>query len=771
MKRIVLAYLTAATIGCGGGTPRDAGSEAPATDVPVDGAPDVPVDSAPDVPVDGAPDVVTPQIRCGDEGLLSMNDKRLIDVFVAVPGIIVVQEDAILLVGRDRQTKTLPSARPITAAAFDGQTLVVADAATLTAYSPALVKRSEVLLTRSCRALALMDSGVAICGVSGNYFTYDVQAGKLVAQSSIDPAFSGDAIRPVPGTADFVTWSQSLYLYQVEAAGSAVRFVDGSKNTGSFIGNGVFAFSTPSAIDLINWEGRRFLNRGDDCTPVDPFLQKGRCFTADGQLDTLPDIGGGQKAHYVALANEANGELVGLVSESTEIGTRPFITQPCGTAGCLLQRIDYPSRTVAEQRRLDIAPKTVLGIRADSACGMAVVAYQVPGALSPTASEWTGYRVDLIGFRAPPGSDGGAPADGGSDLANDGPSAGGDGGADAVDSARPSTGCAAVGLLDTGTSPLVNAFVVPDGIIVVRTNSIALIGRDRSVKKMVTAPAPISTASFDGETLATADTAYVNVYTSTLVAQGTVPLRDACFESIIAPGGVFVCENPRPAALVLTTFDLRGRRFLKEYTDGFLSAGWLMEPAPGTPYFALQVAGSPRSYGLYAVDSDGTVRTLGGAQVSDNLNNAFGFAGAPSSHLVLATGELRRMLSPTCTGTGMGQSGCLQPDGVLGTLQTRDRFVALDSDGAGTLIGFVSHTGSEDAFDDAPCRTGCALQKLDVPQRLVIAQREHVINARKVLFVRHDPACNMAAVGYQAPAISSQPPTFPYQVDLLDYLP
>ena len=59
---------------------------------------------------------------------------------------------------------------------------------------------------------------------------------------------------------------------------------------------------------------------------------------------------------------------------------------------------------------------------------------------------------------------------------------------------RPSNGCVSAGLFDTGTSPLVNAFVTPDGIIVVRANSIALLGRDRSVKQMVTTLAPISTA-------------------------------------------------------------------------------------------------------------------------------------------------------------------------------------------------------------------------------------------------------------------------------------
>ena len=368
------------------------------------------------------------------------------------------------------------------------------------------------------------------------------------------------------------------------------------------------------------------------------------------------------------------------------------------------------------------------------------------------------------------GSDGGAhPVNG--DAASD---AGGPdrtpGDAATTDGGRPSIGCGSAGLFDTGTSPLVNAFVTPDGIIVVRANSIALLGRDRSVKQMVTTLAPISTAAFDGQTLATADTANLNVYTTALVPQGTVPLRDACFDSFIAPGGVFVCQNNRPAALTFTTFDVRGRRFLKQASDNFTSAGQVMEQAPGTPYFALQLQSSPSIFVLWAADPDGTVRELGGVQAGDVLNTAFGFGGAPPSHLILPTGTLLRMLGPMCDGTATtGQSGCLQPDGTIGTLQTRDRFIALDSDGSGDLIGLVSHTGSSDAFDTAPCPAGCTLQKIDFPARTVIATQEHVLTVRTMLFLRDDPTCKMAVVGYQQPATSATPPTFPYRVDLLDY--
>jgi hypothetical protein len=271
-----------------------------------------------------------------------------------------------------------------------------------------------------------------------------------------------------------------------------------------------------------------------------------------------------------------------------------------------------------------------------------------------------GGSAGTHGATSPDGSSdrpvGSAGSDGGADSAKrdaSSDSGGPDrapGDAATTDGGRPSNGCASAGLLDTGTSPLVNAFVTPDGIIVVRANSIALLGRDRSVKQMVTTLAPISTASFDGQTLATADTANLNVYTAALVPQGTVPLRDACFDSFIAPGGVFVCQNNRPAALTFTTFDVQGLRFLKQGGDSFTSAGQVMEQAPGTPYFALQLQSSPSIFVLWAADPDGTVRELGGVEAGDVLNKAFGFGGAPPSDLILPTGTLLRMLARRAMG-------------------------------------------------------------------------------------------------------------------------
>ena len=320
---------------------------------------------------------------------------------------------------------------------------------------------------------------------------------------------------------------------------------------------------------------------------------------------------------------------------------------------------------------------------------------------------------------------------------------------------RPPIGCGAAGLFDTATSALVNAFVTPDGIIVVR--ALDRFARARSVRQ---ADGDDHCPHLDIQ-LRRSDARHRRHGQSERVHQragsaGNSSVADPCFDSFIAPGGVFVCESKASVAPAFTTFDVRGRRLLKDTGTNATAGSQVMELAPGTPYFGIQLQSSPSIFVLDAADPDGTVRQLGGVEAGDVLNKAFGFGGAPPSHLILPTGTLLRMLGPMCDGTAStAQSGCLQPDGTIGTLQTHDRFIALDSDGRGGLIGLVSHTGSSDVFDSAPCQAGCALQKIDFPSRTVTATKDHVLTIRTMLFLRDDPTCKMAVVGYQQPATSA----------------
>jgi hypothetical protein len=135
----------------------------------------------------------------------------LIDLFVVDAGIIVVDASSVALIGRDAKViKAVPFARQITAAAFDGTTLVVADAAELTVMSPALDVGPTAFLIDGCGSAVLVGGNYFVCGpntdVSRVYDTYDVRMNPPTRIASSSPyTYDGVPMRPVPGTNHFVT--------------------------------------------------------------------------------------------------------------------------------------------------------------------------------------------------------------------------------------------------------------------------------------------------------------------------------------------------------------------------------------------------------------------------------------------------------------------------------------------------------------------------------------------------------------------------------------
>ena len=105
-----------------------------------------------------------------------------------------------------------------------------------------------------------------------------------------------------------------------------------------------------------------------------------------------------------------------------------------------------------------------------------------------------------------------------------------------------------------------NLYPIADGILVVRSDAVLLVGRDRNVKKTVTAPRPITSAAFDGTRLVTADAAMLTVYTSALDSEGTVLLTESCASSVLMDGGVFVCGPSNDWDRVFYTYDIIGRK-------------------------------------------------------------------------------------------------------------------------------------------------------------------------------------------------------------------
>src|SRR5262249_8464882 len=107
--------------------------------------PDIAVDASatPDATVDGASDL----LASGDitdsglaSGAIASGPEPVIDAFPATSGILLVTRDRVSLLARSdgHELSRWTAPHPIACADFDGATLAVADAATLTALSPDL---------------------------------------------------------------------------------------------------------------------------------------------------------------------------------------------------------------------------------------------------------------------------------------------------------------------------------------------------------------------------------------------------------------------------------------------------------------------------------------------------------------------------------------------------------------------------------------------------------------------------------------------------------
>jgi hypothetical protein len=338
-----------------------------------------------------------PATGCVSSKQLIRGTEQLIDLFPTAAGIVIVRADALVLVGRDAAVlNTVKVPRPITAASFDGTSLVVADAAMLTVYSAALESQGTVLLTEACVSSVLMDDGVFVCGPSEDwdrvFYTYDIKTLRPIASSSQTFTYHGRPMRRVPGTSYFITVTTDLspsdfYLYKVLPGGADVVYVNESPYHGDFAATTTMGFDANPAAHLIQVSGLLLRIFGDGCDSQHNSFTSG-CFVKDGTLGLLPS---GQP--YLALANDDAGRLFAVTNDGAS--TYPF-NPLCPGAGCNIQLIDVPSRTVVSQRKHLMASAGFIALRPDPACKMVALGYQL--ATSTTTTTYAGYEVDLVDY-------------------------------------------------------------------------------------------------------------------------------------------------------------------------------------------------------------------------------------------------------------------------------------------------------------------------------------------------------------------------------------
>jgi hypothetical protein len=335
--------------------------------------------------------------NCGAASTLVDSSDTLIDLFVVQSGIIVVDASSVSLYGRDGKViKAVPFARQITAAAFDGTTLVIADEAELTVMSSALTVGPTGFLTVSCAAAVLVGENHFVCGPANDwqrtFLTYDIGMNPPAQiATSAEYTYNGIPMQRVPGTDEFVTVTldtepPSFYLFQV-AADTGTTVFEGGSPFDTYDADLVFAFDGAPATHMIQDQGDILALTGTGCQNGIDSLE-GTCFAQTGVLGTLRTGQG-----LIGLGDDGAGRLVGVVSPSSN--TYPF-GSPCA-GGCPVQLIDIASRSILQQQSYTIADLSAL-VRTtyDPYCGNAVLGYSKIDSTDDLDS--SGYRVQALAF-------------------------------------------------------------------------------------------------------------------------------------------------------------------------------------------------------------------------------------------------------------------------------------------------------------------------------------------------------------------------------------
>lgn len=326
---------------------------------------------------------------------LSAGSSILIEAFSASSGIIIVLSDQIKLVARDGTlVKSLDSAREITAAAFDGGVLAIADAATLTIYDAELTSVVSGELIEACADAVLVNDNRFVCGPSNDwdriFYTYDTQTAEFVA-SSLAYTYNGIPMRRVGTTNDFVTVTvdsspSDFHLYSVVETGEPV-FINESPYHGDFSITDTYAFYGNPPTHLVTFEGLMLEIYAEGCTPDESSFTS-QCFVKDGALGTLT---GSQ--FFLGMDQDAEGFIYGIVSAG---GGSYF--DPLCTAGCIVQKIDVAERSVVAQAIHDLNVGAIITTRHDAASNALIVGFRNAGDYYFSSDPYPGHQVRLLGY-------------------------------------------------------------------------------------------------------------------------------------------------------------------------------------------------------------------------------------------------------------------------------------------------------------------------------------------------------------------------------------
>ncbi|MGV3623039.1 MAG: hypothetical protein ACO1OB_19625 [Archangium sp.] len=314
--------------------------------------------------------------------VITSGTDTLVDFFPVPAGVIVVRSTAVqLLDANGQQLAQVTSVREITAAAFDGTLLGVADRAILTVYDANLNALRSVNLIESCASAVIVSSARFVCGPANDwdriFSVFDLNTATLMRRGPEKYTYNGIPMRLVPGTDDFVTVTTSsspsdFHLYRTltgTVTDGGVMFMGESPYHGDFAATTSYAFDQSPAQHLITSEGLMLRIYLANCKPNTGY--QGACFERNGELGTLPN-----NKMYLSMTEGVSGTVYGIVDQGS---SNSYFDPDCEN-GCAAQRIDVAARVVRGQTNFTAKVERVIGLRYDPWRSKLLFGYLEPGA-------------------------------------------------------------------------------------------------------------------------------------------------------------------------------------------------------------------------------------------------------------------------------------------------------------------------------------------------------------------------------------------------------
>jgi hypothetical protein len=326
-------------------------------------------------------------------------------------------------------------------------------------------------------------------------------------------------------------------------------------------------------------------------------------------------------------------------------------------------------------------------------------------------------------------------------------------------------------LLLAGTQSLIAYFVVDEGVIAALDDRVVLVDRNAQIIKSVPFARQITAAAFDGMTLVIADQAALTVLTRMLDIGPSVFVTETCASGVLVSGKRFVCGPANDWNRIFYTYDMGAAPPVQiGVSSPYTYNGTPMRRVPGTDDFITVTTNlSPSDFHLYHVDSTGKAVYINESPYHGDFaaTTTYAYDGSPAAHLIQSAGLMLKIYGDGCNSTmNSFNTGCFIKDGVLGTLRTGESYVGLADDAAGTVFGVVA---AGNTFD-APCKTGCAFERIDVATHTITSQKQHPFTSSYYfpLMTAPDPRCANIVLGM---ATSTDPfaTTTGFRIESFDY--